>query len=62
MARYVRWLVPAMTPTERVALLAGAQPSLPPEAFAGLLRMVRPFMNERGWAKLATTFALPAAA
>ncbi|HWA39384.1 MAG TPA: hemerythrin domain-containing protein [Burkholderiales bacterium] len=62
MARYVRWLVPSMTPAERAALLAGAQASVPPQVFAGMLQMVRPLIGEAGWAKLGRALALPRAA
>lgn len=62
MARYVRWLVPSMTPAERAALLAGARASVPPQEFAGMLQRIRPLIGEAGWRKLGRALELPRAA
>jgi len=48
-----RWMVPALSPTERAMLLSGVQAHTPPEAFLGLLAGVRPYLDARGWDKLA---------
>lgn len=60
MARYVRWLIPSMTPSERVGLLTGARGSMPAHVFEGMLRTVKPHLSEQDWAKLGRAFALPA--
>ena len=48
-----RWMVPALSPTERAMLLSGVKAHTPPEAFLGLLAGVRPYLDARGWDKLA---------
>jgi len=48
-----RWMVPASNPMERAGLLGGIQAQTPPEAFLGLLAGVRPYLDARGWDKLA---------
>ena len=48
-----RWMVPALSPTERAMLLNGVKAHTPPEAFLGLLAGVRPYLDARGWDKLA---------
>ena len=48
-----RWMVPALNPMERAGLLGGIQAQTPPEAFLGLLAGVRPYLDARGWDKLA---------
>jgi hypothetical protein len=53
MARTVRWLVPAMSPAERAAMLAPMQQQMPPEAMRALLDGVRPHLGDAGWRKLA---------
>jgi hypothetical protein len=49
----LRWMVPALSPTERAAMLNGAKAGMPPEAFLGVIEYVRPHVDPRGWAKLA---------
>lgn len=48
----LRWMVPAMAPAERAALLTGMLAVMPSEAFAGLLASLRTRLSERDWAKL----------
>jgi hypothetical protein len=55
----LRWMTPALPPAERAAWLAGMQAAMPPEAFRGVLDLVRPTLDEHGWAKLAAALALP---
>lgn len=51
-AEFRRWMVPAMTPSERVAMLAGMKRTQPPEAFAAALAAIKPHLGERDWNKL----------
>ncbi len=48
-----RWMLPASTPAERAAMIAGMKAEVPPEALLGLLAMLRPHLDAAGWAKLA---------
>jgi len=48
-----RWMVPASTPAERARIVAGAKAQMPPEALLGLMGVVRPHIDDAGWAKLA---------
>ena len=48
-----RWMLPASTPAERAAMIAGVKAEVPPEALVGLLAMLRPHLDAAGWAKLA---------
>lgn len=52
MADYLRWLAPALNPSERAELLSGMRQALPGEAFAGVLELVRSVIGAREWAKL----------
>lgn len=61
MAVMARWMVPALNPAERAVLLQGMQAQLPPQAMQGLLDIVRPHLDERGWAKLSRALAMAAA-
>jgi hypothetical protein len=49
-----RWMIPALSPMERSAIVGHAKMQMPPEAFLGLLAHVHPHMDESGWLKLAT--------
>lgn len=55
----VRWLVPFMSPVERVGLLADIRAKAPPPAFDAILAAARPHLTEREWAKLARALGLP---
>lgn len=48
----LRWMIPAMTPAERLQVLAGMQAHAPAPAFAAALDVVQPHLDLRGWAKL----------
>lgn len=61
MAATVRWLLPAMSPTERAEMLLPMQQQMPPEAMRGLLDIARPHLGAPGWAKLARALGIPAA-
>ncbi len=44
-----RWMVPALTPAERAAIVRGMQTDAPPEAFLGLLAHIRPHLDDKAW-------------
>jgi hypothetical protein len=52
LALYLRWMVPAMAPAERAALLTGIHQGAPAEVFEGILATIKPHLGERDWAKL----------
>jgi hypothetical protein len=52
LAVYLRWMVRAMAPAERAALLTGIHLGAPTELFDGILATVKPHLGERDWAKL----------
>ena len=54
-----RWMLPAMNPTERAGLLAAVAPTMPPEAFLGVLDHVRPHLDNRAWTKLTRALRIP---
>jgi hypothetical protein len=47
-----RWMVPALTPGERAAVLGGMRADAPPEAYLGLLAHLRPHLDDKTWAQL----------
>jgi hemerythrin-like domain-containing protein len=59
MALTLRWMVPALTPAERAAMLGEMQMQMPPEAMRFVLEIVRPHLDDRAWAKLARALRLP---
>lgn len=48
-----RWMLPALTPAERIAVLGGMRAEAPPEAYLGLLAHLRPHLDDKAWAQLA---------
>ena len=54
-----RWMVPALNPAERAAIVGGMQPQMPPEAFLGVMSVLRPHLDGGGWDKLARAVGLP---
>lgn len=58
MALTLRWMVPAMTPAQRVGFFSGLQHQAPPEAVRGALDSVRPWLNDTAWAKLSRGLGL----
>jgi Hemerythrin HHE cation binding domain len=60
MALTLRWMVPAMSPAERAAMLGEMQTQMPPEAMRCVLEIVRPHLNDTAWAKLARALRIPA--
>ncbi len=47
------WMVPALTPAERAAVVGGMKADAPPEAFLGLLAHIRPQLDDKAWNQLA---------
>lgn len=56
----LRWMVPAMNPTERLHMLMGMREQAPPEAFAAVLQTVRPHLSDKAWQQLAQGLGLEA--
>jgi len=54
-----RWMLPALTPAERSAVVGGMKAEAPPEAFLGLMAQVRPHLSRQIWSQLAHEFNLP---
>lgn len=54
-----RWMLPALTPAERNAVVGGMKAEAPPEAFLGLMTHIRPHLPRKTWAQLAQDFDLP---
>lgn len=57
----LRWMLPAMTAGERLALLADMQAHAPAPAFAAVLQMLQPLLAGRDWERLARALRLPQA-
>jgi hypothetical protein len=57
MAVFQRWMLPAMTPAERAALLSGIKQRAPGHMFSGVLANVKPYLAERDWNKLLAALA-----
>ena len=53
-----RWMVPASTPAERAVIVGAAKAQMPPEALLGVMSVVRPHMDDAGWAKLAAAIGI----
>jgi hypothetical protein len=47
-----RWMLPALTPDERTAVVRGMQAETPPEALMGLLAHIRPHLDDKAWTQL----------
>lgn len=62
MAGFLRLIVPALNPAERVAMLQAMQAAMPPSAFAGVLAAVLPALAAADAARLQSALARPAAA
>ena len=54
-----RWMVPAISPTERAGMFAEMKHSAPPEAVLGVLAHVQPHLDVPGWTKLTRTIGVP---
>lgn len=51
-ATTMRWMIPSMTPTERLALLDGVRQQAPAPVFAGMLAGMQPLLAANDWVKL----------
>ena len=48
-----RWMVPALDPAGRAAVMAGMRAGAPAEAFRAVVAVVRPHLDDAAWRKLA---------
>ncbi|HKX44019.1 MAG TPA: hypothetical protein VJO99_22860 [Burkholderiaceae bacterium] len=55
----MRWMIPASSPMERAIVLGHVKTMTPPEAFLGVLAVVRPHLDDIGWTKLAPALGVP---
>jgi len=53
-----RWMLPASTPAERAMVVGAAKAAMPPEALLGVMSVVRPHLDDSGWAKLAAAIGI----
>jgi len=58
----MRWMLPVLSPAERAQVLSAIESTLPREAFAGVLAMLRPRLSDANWRKLTAQFEGPAIA
>lgn len=52
LSSHLRWMVPALPPKERLALMRKLKRLAPPQVFDTTLALVQPFLNDREWLKL----------
>ncbi|MCH2240750.1 MAG: hemerythrin domain-containing protein [Aquabacterium sp.] len=57
----MRWMLPALSPTERLGMLAGMQAEAPPPAFAAVLDLAREVLDAAQWAGVQRGLGLTAA-
>jgi hypothetical protein len=55
----LRWMARSLNPHELAEVLLGVRAGVPPEAFLGLLDIVRPQLDDWRWAKLTRALGLP---
>ncbi|MBK0391687.1 hemerythrin domain-containing protein [Ramlibacter algicola] len=55
-----RWMLPALRPAERLAVMADMQAKAPPPAFAAVIDLVRPHLSAGEWAQLARGLGIDA--
>jgi hypothetical protein len=53
LALTLRWMLPSVTPRERLGLLGGARQGLPPEAFQGVMRLAEEVLDPVDYRQLA---------
>ncbi|HVZ45578.1 MAG TPA: hypothetical protein VHA82_17340 [Ramlibacter sp.] len=56
----MRWMVPFMSPAERLGLLTDVKAKVPAPALQAMLETVRPHLTRREWEKLAKGLEVPA--
>ncbi|MBI5259964.1 MAG: hemerythrin domain-containing protein [Burkholderiales bacterium] len=54
----LRWMLPHLTPAERVEMLSDMRQGAPAEVFEGVLSMIRPLLGGRDWRKLSLALGL----
>lgn len=54
-----RWMVPALTPSERAMVVGEMQAGAPAPFFQAALEAIRPHLDDTAWAKLARRLGLP---
>lgn len=54
----MRWMIPSLSHSERVALLAGMRQGAPKEVFEGVLAIAKSYLRARDWDKLARSLGL----
>ena len=59
MMQVARWMLPSMTPAERLGLLTEMRTKMPPPAFDAVLQMLHGELDAADWAKLARGLGLP---
>lgn len=57
----MRWMLPALNPSERAGMMMGMQAGMPPEMFAGMLAFARSLLDARDMRKLEAALAAPQA-
>lgn len=57
MTRALRWMLPAVTPAERAALVAGVRAAAPAAVYGGVLALARAHVDAAGLAKLEAALA-----
>lgn len=57
----MRWMLPALPPSDRLELLAGMRENAPPPAFAAVLDLARKVLDDDAWAATARGLGLPVA-
>ena len=61
MARLLPWMIPAMPPASRAAMLGGMRATAPAQVFEGVLAIAKAHLQPRDWRKLASHLALEGA-
>ena len=54
-----RWMVPAVSPVERAAIVGGMKAMVPAPAFQAMLDVIRPHLDDTAWDKLARAVDVP---
>jgi hypothetical protein len=49
----MRWMLPSLTPSERLELMAGMRHGAPVQVFCGMMEALRDFLDARQWQLLA---------
>jgi hypothetical protein len=57
-----RWMLPALSPTERAGMLGAVAPTMPAPVFDAILGHVQPHVDDAGWTKLMRALGRPVAA